>query len=130
MDENVRAGMNVGKVIKWIWIMNGVLAVLALLYWAASVWAFTDTVSCAVQGHVYKSTVEEVITFARADSCQGVRVSSDETKLVLYSPHAWVVVPISVEQGHRRFQYRWGAEVAHLEAGTVPVQWGWVRRGG
>ena len=116
-------------IIRWIWIANAVLAVLMLLYWAASVWAFTDTVSCAVQGHVYKSTTEEVITFARADSCQGVRVSSDETKLVLYSPHAWVVVPIQAEKGHRRFMYRWGAEVAHVESETVPITWGWTERG-
>ena len=105
------------------------MAVLALLYWAASTYAFTDTVSCSVQGHVYKAKPEEVIAFARADSCQGIRVSSDEAKLVLYSPHVWVVVPIGVDKGHRRFIYRWGSEVAHVESETVPVTWGWTERG-
>ena len=38
MDENVSEGMNAEKAICWIWIANGVLALLAVAYYLAGEW--------------------------------------------------------------------------------------------
>ena len=122
--------MNIKTFLRWLWIVNGVLLALALLhYFAGLSHAFTDSVSCTVQGKVYKLTAEEIVTFAPGSTCTGLRVSADDRQLVIYSPYHWVTVPIGIEKGWRMFQYRWGAEVAHLGAETVPVRWRPVERG-
>lgn len=114
---------------KWLWLVNGVLAALALLHYCAGLsHAFTDAVSCTVQGKVYKLTAEEIITFAPGNTCAGLRLSADERQLVIYSPHHWVSVPIASEKGWRIFQYHWGADVAHLGPDVVSVVWGNVDR--
>lgn len=98
--------------------MNTLIFLLAL--------AFNDHVDCTIQAKFYKLDQADVIDFKRADTCTGVRVTTDEKQIVLYSPNAWVVIPIESDKGWRRFQYRWGANVAHIEAGTVEVTWGYV----
>ncbi len=88
---------------------------------------FNDTVSCVVQGYVYRLSVAEPLEFSRADSCSGVKVERDAQSLTLYSPHIWVNIIVPADKGHRRFQYRWGANVAHIGTDTVPVYWGRVQ---
>lgn len=91
--------------------------------------AFSDYVDCTIQAKLYKLDHADVIDFQRADSCTGVRTTTDDTRIVLYSPHAWVAIPIPADKGWRRFQYRWGAHVAHLDAATIEVTWGYVAKG-
>lgn len=105
--------------------MNEIILAIALL---AGV-AFEDHVSCTVQGYVYKMDEPDTVEFTRADSCTGVRVTSDDRQLVIYSPNVWVRVLIPADYGHRRFQYRWGASLAHLGAETVPIEWGYTAKG-
>lgn len=90
--------------------------------------AFSDSVTCTIQGSVYR-TESEPLTFTPGNDCTGLRVTSDDTQIVIYSPYRWVAIKIPMEKGHRRFQYRWGSAVAHLESDTVEITWGDVARG-
>lgn len=90
---------------------------------------FHDAVSCTVQGHVYRMSEQDTLEWARADSCEGVRSEKDGSSLVLYSPTHWVRVIVPAEYGHRRFMYRWGANLAHLGTDTIPIEWGYVEKG-
>ena len=99
--------------------MNELLLLLAL--------AFTDPINCILQGYVSKFEQSEIITFTPGNYCP-IRVTTDESQLVMYSPYHWVTVKIPAEKGNRRFQYRFGSDVAHLEAETIPVVWGNVNR--
>lgn len=105
--------------------MNELILAIALL---AGI-AFDDHVSCTVQGYVYRMAKADVVDFTRADSCTGVRITSDDRQLVMYSPKIWVRVLIPADYGHRRFQYRWGSDLAHLGAETVEIKWGRTGKG-
>lgn len=98
---------------------------LALLFSSA----FYDGGSCTVQAFVFRDTTSETVSFSRADSCTDVRVERDHQSVILYSPHVWVQVVIPVENGHRRFSYRWGSQFAHLGPETIPISWGYVEKG-
>lgn len=104
--------------------MIGVL--LAAMLFASD---FHDTVSCSVQGHVYKMHEADPIEFKRSDSCAGIRYELAQDEMVLYSPYIWVRIVVPAEYGHRRMLYRWGAKVAHIGPDTVPIYWGWVEKG-
>lgn len=101
--------------------MNTVLALLLTL-------AFGDPITCTLQGYVYHDTAHEAITWTANTYCP-LRVTTDETQLVIYSPHHWVVVKIPVDKGQRIFQYRFGKDVAHLGPDTIPVTWGRIEKG-
>lgn len=93
-----------------------VAGILALL--------FQDSVTCAVQGYISRFQEADPVVLARADGCEGVRMSAEREAIVLYTAKFWVRIPIAPDLGHRRFLYRWGAPVAHLDADTISVQWG------
>ena len=90
---------------------------------------FDDRVSCTVQGTVYRMHEADPVSWARVDTCTGVKVEEDGNALTMHSPYIWVTVVIPAEYGHRQFQYRWTAHVAHVGVDTVPVVWGPIERG-
>lgn len=91
---------------------------------------FSDTVDCTVQGKVWHLNESEPVDFSPGNTCIGVRVTTDEKQVVMYSPNYWVTVQIPPEKGHRTFQYQWGKHLAHIGAETVPVTaWGHVGKG-
>lgn len=91
--------------------------------------AFSDTVTCAVEGDIFHDSAAEPITYTPGNFCMGIRVTTDESQLVMYSPNRWVTVKIAVDKGHRRFIYIWGHDVAHLGPDTIPIVWGPVGQG-
>lgn len=103
--------------------MTALLLALLITTW------FDDHVSCTVQGHVYRMSEADPLDFRRADSCDGVRYEKEGESLVLYSPSIWVRVIVPAEYGWRRFQYRWGANLAHVGVETVPIEWGYTEKG-
>lgn len=103
----------------------GLLVSIALLF----ISDFHDVTSCTIQGYVYRMHEDDPVDFTREDLCPSVRHRTAGPTIEFYSPHFWVVVIIPPEHGYRRFMYRWGAHLAHVDVETVPIQWGYVRRG-
>ena len=91
--------------------------------------AFNDHVSCTVQGYVYRGSDQEPVSFTRVDGCTGVQVEEDQNAIVMHSPTIYGVVLIPPDKGHRRFQYRWGADHAYVESQGLAVAWGYLERG-
>ena len=89
---------------------------------------FSDPITCTLQGYIFHDNAKEAISWTAGNYCP-LRVTTDETQMVIYSPHHWVVVKIPVDKGNRRFQYRFGSDTAHLEADTIFVISGKVDKG-
>ncbi len=89
---------------------------------------FSDLVSCYVLGYVY-AMPDEAVSFVRVDSCEAVRHEVDETKLVLHSPHHWVVIPLPPSGGNVKLWYRWGSDKVHIGSDDYEVRWGRVLKG-
>lgn len=86
--------------------------------------AFTDPVNCTVQGYVFRMHELDRVAFVQANTCSGIKVEADLNTVTMRSPTHWVTVIVPPDYGHRRFQYRWGSDFAHIGATTMGIVWG------
>lgn len=89
---------------------------------------FRESSTCIVQGYVYGMPGEES-AFTRADGCREIRTEVKDNLLFMYSPQTWVAIVLPVSGGQQRFQYRWGAEFAHIGPQDYPVAFGRIVNG-
>lgn len=83
-----------------------------------------DPHRCVISGYLYQMPSEPV-GLARTDQCLAIRHRVEDGRVLLWSVDQWVTIPLPPEmRGHVRFIYRWGADVAHLDARVVSIERG------